>query len=51
MIEPISKFQSMQQQKSNEIMAHAYNNLFGLKSTGLRFFSVWTMGKTGHGNV
>ena len=27
--------------KSNEIMAHAYNNLFGLKSTGLRFFSVY----------
>ena len=27
--------------KSNELMAHAYNHLFGLKSTGLRFFTVY----------
>ena len=27
--------------KSNELMASAYNHLFGLKSTGLRFFTVY----------
>ena len=27
--------------KSNELMAHSYNHLFGLKSTGLRFFTVY----------
>ena len=27
--------------KANEGMAHAYANMFGLKSTGLRFFSVY----------
>ena len=27
--------------KSNELMAHAYNHLFGLNSTGLRFFTVY----------
>ena len=27
--------------KSNELMAHAYSHLFGLKTTGLRFFTVY----------
>jgi UDP-glucuronate 4-epimerase len=27
--------------KSNELMAHTYSHLFGLKSTGLRFFTVY----------
>ena len=27
--------------KSNELMAYSYNHLFGLKSTGLRFFTVY----------
>ena len=27
--------------KSNELMARCYNNLFGLRSTGLRFFTVY----------
>jgi len=27
--------------KSNELMAHAYSHLFGLPSTGLRFFTVY----------
>ena len=27
--------------KSNELVAHAYSHLFGLKSTGLRFFTVY----------
>lgn len=27
--------------KSNEVMAHAYNHLFGLNMTGLRFFTVY----------
>ena len=27
--------------KSNELMAHAYSNLFGLPTTGLRFFTVY----------
>ena len=32
--------------KANELMAHSYNHLFGLKSTGLRFFTVYILGKT-----
>ncbi len=27
--------------KANELMAHSYNQLYGLKSTGLRFFTVY----------
>ncbi len=27
--------------KANELMAHTYNHLFGLRSTGLRFFTVY----------
>jgi len=27
--------------KSNELMAHAYSNLYGLPTTGLRFFTVY----------
>ena len=27
--------------KANELMAHSYNHLFGLSSTGLRFFTVY----------
>ena len=27
--------------KSNELMAHAYSNLFNLPTTGLRFFTVY----------
>ena len=27
--------------KANELMAHSYNNLFGIRSTGLRFFTVY----------
>ncbi|MBU0731212.1 MAG: NAD-dependent epimerase [Proteobacteria bacterium] len=27
--------------KSNELMAHSYSHLFGLKTTGLRFFTVY----------
>ena len=27
--------------KSNELMAHAYSNLYGLRATGLRFFTVY----------
>jgi UDP-glucuronate 4-epimerase len=27
--------------KSNELMAHAYSHLFGLRATGLRFFTVY----------
>ena len=27
--------------KSNELMANVYNNLYGFKSTGLRFFTVY----------
>ena len=35
-------YQFMQHQKNpNELMAHSYNHLFGLKSTGLRFFTVY----------
>ena len=36
--------------KSNELMARCYNNLFGLRSTGLRFFyCLWSMGKARYG--
>src|SRR5690606_9682569 len=27
--------------KSNELMAHAYSHLYGIKTTGLRFFTVY----------
>ena len=31
----------MQAQKSNELSAHVYSNLYNLKTTGLRFFTVY----------
>ena len=31
--------------KSNELIAHSYSHLYGIPSTGLRFFTVWSMGK------
>ena len=31
----------MPSKKANELMAYSYYNLFGLKSTGLRFFTVY----------
>jgi UDP-glucuronate 4-epimerase len=36
---PISLYAATK--KSNELMAHAYGNLFGFKTTGLRFFTVY----------
>lgn len=36
---PISLYAATK--KSNELMAHTYNHLFGLKTTGLRFFTVY----------
>lgn len=27
--------------KSNELMAHTYSHLFGIQTTGLRFFTVY----------
>lgn len=36
---PISLYSASK--KSNELMAHAYSHLFGIPSTGLRFFSVY----------
>ena len=36
---PISIYASSK--KANELMAHSYNHLFGLNSTGLRFFTVY----------
>ena len=36
---PISIYASSK--KANELMAHSYNHLFGLRSTGLRFFTVY----------
>jgi len=36
---PISLYAATK--KSNELMAHAYSHLFGLPSTGLRFFTVY----------
>ena len=38
--------------RANELMAKTYNHLFGLHSTGLRFFTcLWSMGKARYGNV
>ena len=36
---PISLYAATK--KSNELMAHAYSNLYNIKSTGLRFFTVY----------
>ena len=36
---PISLYSASK--KSNELMAHTYSHLFGIKSTGLRFFTVY----------
>lgn len=36
---PISLYAATK--KSNELMAHTYSHLFGLKTTGLRFFTVY----------
>tara|TARA_B100000989_G_C19531274_1_gene470064 strand:+ start:2744 stop:3769 length:1026 start_codon:yes stop_codon:yes gene_type:complete len=36
---PISLYAATK--KSNELMAHSYSNLYSLKSTGLRFFTVY----------
>jgi UDP-glucuronate 4-epimerase len=36
---PISLYAATK--KSNELMAHAYGHLYGLKTTGLRFFTVY----------
>ena len=30
--------------KSNELMAHTYSHLFNVPCTGLRFYSLWSMG-------
>lgn len=37
--EPVSLYASTK--KSNELMAHAYNHLYGFPCTGLRFFTVY----------
>ena len=38
--------------KANELMAHTYSHLYGLPTTGLRFFTVYgPMGSTGYGAV
>lgn len=38
-ISPVSIYAATK--KSNELMAHAYGKLFGLRSTGLRYFTVY----------
>ncbi len=41
---PISLYAATK--KSNELMAHTYSHLYGLPTTGLRFFyCIWTLGK------
>jgi len=37
--QPVSLYAATK--KSNELMAHAYSHLFGIKTTGLRFFTVY----------
>ena len=36
---PISLYAASK--KSNELMAHTYSHLYGIKTTGLRFFTVY----------
>jgi UDP-glucuronate 4-epimerase len=44
---PISMYSATK--KANEAMAHAYAHLFGIPSTGLRFFTVYGPGAARHG--
>jgi UDP-glucuronate 4-epimerase len=45
---PISRYAASK--KSYELMAHTYSHLYGIATTGLRFFySLRSMGKTGYG--
>lgn len=37
--------------KANELMTHSYSHLFALPTTGLRFFTVWTVGTSRYGDV
>ena len=32
--------------KSGELISESYSHLFGIQCIGLRFFSLWSMGKT-----
>lgn len=42
-VHPVSLYAASK--KSNELMAHVYSYLYGLPTTGLRFFySIWSMG-------
>jgi UDP-glucuronate 4-epimerase len=36
---PISLYAASK--KANELMAHSYSHLYGIPSTGLRFFGLW----------
>ncbi|WP_270037495.1 NAD-dependent epimerase/dehydratase family protein [Klebsiella pneumoniae] len=31
--------------RKHELMAHTYSHLYGIPTTGLRFFSVWSVGR------
>ena len=44
---PISLYAATK--RSNELMAHSYSHLYGLPCTGLRFYSLWSMGQTRYG--
>jgi UDP-glucuronate 4-epimerase len=46
---PISLYAATK--KANELMAHTYSHLYGLPTTGLRFFRLWSLGKTRYGFV
>ena len=37
--------------KSNEVIASAYAHLYKFKTIGMRFFTLWSMGKTWHGII
>ena len=39
---PISLYAATK--KANELMAHSYSHLFNIPTTGLRFYSIWSMG-------
>ena len=47
---PISLYAATK--KSNELMSHTYSHLYGIPTTGLRFFTVYgPVGKTRHGLI
>ena len=47
--EPFSLYAASK--KANELMAHAYNHIYNIRLTGLRFFTVYGLGVAQHGSI